>query len=373
MPPTHKPRDLGRIRLSAISHLYVARRVLFLAGKMVRWLLVVALALAPATVWAEPREDRTDQVESQAQVAERRVTELAGRRRTLAARYEDELRAIDRLKKQRASWRRDREIQSSMSESLETAKQLAAVTHDLATAEQALATTRRELLAAVDAERPNATGARAQKLAQLHDQLAPSAKSRAKKIKIPNGDIDPLADPEELDEQAQQLRDSEAELQRQVGNLEGQAKELDRVATLRKQHERAGELGTRDDDTSHHSAQHPSGTSSKETLNGAGSDHAPAPTAGAPGGADTTTNPNGTPSTPTGARDPYESDATVVLSDVVDARTIDSLQKAQRSGDPAVRAAAARQARDQVQARLAKLKAQREAVEARSRALRAKR
>src|SRR4051794_5169613 len=200
---------------------------------MVRWWLLIVLALAPASrAWAQPAGSpaATDRAASSAQVREKAVVALVAQRQVLAARYEEELRSIDRLKKQRTSWRRDREIQASMSASLETAKQLAAVTRDLAAAEQALATARRELLAAVDAERPTATGARAGKLAQLHDQLAPAARSHARKIKIPNGDIDPLADPEELDEQAQQLRDSEAELQRQVSNLEGQARVLDRVA-----------------------------------------------------------------------------------------------------------------------------------------------
>lgn len=345
--------------------------------RLAGWVLVVALGATAGAARADTPTQITERTETAMHAAERRVAELGVRRAELAARYEDELRAIDRLKKQRASWRRDRDIQTSMAASLETAKQLAEVTGALATAEQTLAATRRALLAAVDAEQPSATGTRAQRLGQLHDQLAPTSKARARKIRIPNADIDPLADPEELDEQAQALRDSEAELARQVQLLEQQAGELDRVAQLRKQHERAGELGTRDDDAARHGAQRPSG--SRETVlsgNGA-ADHAPTPTAGGAAGGGVGSSPGtGTgadagPTAPvTSARDPYETDATVVLSDVVDAHTIDSLQKAQRSGDPAVRAAAARQARDAVSARLARLKAQRAAIESRAKQLR---
>jgi hypothetical protein len=242
-----------------------------------------------------------------------------------------------------------------MSESLETANQLAAVTRDLANAGQALAAARRALIVAVDAERPAASGARAQRLDKLRNQIAPRA-SRVQKIKIP-GEPDLLADPEELDEAAQQMRETEAELQRQITGLETWAKELDRVAVLRKQHERAGELGTRDDDTPNRNAPRPTnGGRGQESL----ADDSPAPQGGGVG-SDT----NG-PNPPA----PFESEASVVLSDVVDASTIDSLQRSQRSGDPAVRAAAAKLTRDAVAARLSKLRQQRAQIEARAKALR---
>ncbi|MCX5747334.1 MAG: hypothetical protein NT062_33115 [Proteobacteria bacterium] len=336
---------------------------------MRRFVLALVFAVTASAVGAgAARADAsqlaaTDRAEASAAQGERRVVDLAQRRAKLAAQYEDELRGIDKLKKQRASWRRDREIQESMSVSVETAKQLGAATRELAAAQTELATARRALLAAVEAERPTATGGRAQKLDKLVATIAP-ARSRAHKIKLPSGEIDPLADPEELDEQAQQLRDSETELQRQVTALESQARELDRVATLRKQHERAGELSSRDDDAPHRGVQRPTSRGTKETT-GFDDSSAPAPQNGGP-----------TPPTePTAAGDgtPYESDASVVLSDVVDASTIDKLQKAQRSGDPAVRAAAAKQARDAVASRLARLKLQRAQVEARAQQLRGKR
>jgi hypothetical protein len=66
----------------------------------------------------------------------------------------------------------------------------------------------------------------------------------------------------------------------------------------------------------------------------------------------------------------FESDATVVLAEVVDPSTIDSLHRASRSGDPAQRALAAKKARDAVAARLEQLRQKRAQIEARARQLR---
>src|SRR5437763_1680288 len=59
--------------------------------------------------------------------------------------------------------------------------------------------------------------------------------------------LDPLADPEELEQQAAALRDSEGELGREVERLERQATRFERIAIVRKQHDRASELDLRDD------------------------------------------------------------------------------------------------------------------------------
>ena len=64
--------------------------------------------------------------------------------------------------------------------------------------------------------------------------------------------------------------------------------------------------------------------------------------------------------------------ATFVLGEVIDHSTIDSLTRAQRSGDPAKRAEAARLARDAVAQRLDQLKKKRAQIEARARQLRSK-
>ena len=54
----------------------------------------------------------------------------------------------------------------------------------------------------------------------------------------------------------------------------------------------------------------------------------------------------------------------MVLSGVVDSATIDTLTRAQRSGDPAQRAAAAKKTRDAVAGRLEQLRKKRAEIEA---------
>jgi hypothetical protein len=66
----------------------------------------------------------------------------------------------------------------------------------------------------------------------------------------------------------------------------------------------------------------------------------------------------------------YESEALVVLVNVVDATTIDALTRAQRSGDPAQRAETARKTRDAVKARMDSLAKKRAQIEARAKSLR---
>ena len=320
---------------------------------MLRWLLVLSLVVASASARADA--PGTDRAIAALHDVERKAVALSAQRQQLAARYAGELDAIDRLKKQRASWNRDRELRGNLSDSAETANQLQAVTRQLAQVEDAIAAGRRAVVIAIDAEQ--ASGARGQTLAQLRAQLAP-ARSAPRKIVLPDADVDPLADPEDLDRQAAALRESEAELSRQMQNLETQAKDLDKVAMLRKQHERAGVLASRDDDQSSHTTPR---TGREATATG---DAAPAPADPGGGGGDHGT----TAIAPSTAG--YESEALVVLVNVVDTTTIDTLTRAQRSGDPATRADAARKTRDAVKARMDSLAKKRAQIEARAKSLR---
>ena len=327
---------------------------------MLRWLLVLVLTMAPAIAWGQAAP-ATDRAIAALRGAEQTAAAKAAQRQQLAAKYAGELDAIDRLKKQRASWNRDRELRSNLSDSAETANQLAVLARDLAAAQEAIAAQRRAVVAAIDAER--ATGARGEQLAKLRSQLAP-ARSAPRKIVLPDADVDPLADPEDLDRQAAALRDSEAELARQVNGLESQAKDLDRVAILRKQHERAGVLANRDDDQSSHATPQPA-AGGRGTTTITGDAAQPAPTE--PGGG------GGTGAAETHGSSPatgYEAEALVVLVNVVDATTIDALTRAQRSGDPAQRAEAARKTRDAVKARMDSLAKKRAQIEARAKSLR---
>jgi hypothetical protein len=324
---------------------------------MSRWLLVLAVAVASSTASAEPRQPTppvaiTATTETAMRSAEQRVARVGSRREALAKRYQDELAQIDRLKNQRASWRRDRELRDSLSESLETANQLSAATRELGQARTELESARRAYLAAIDLELGvGVAPARAQALMRARAQLAPQIQDVPRRIVIPDFEVDPLADPEELEQRAAELRASEEDLGRQLAGLKAQASELDHLALLRKQHERAGDLFNRDDDEPHHNTAR------------AGSEPGTAPDDG--GGA-------GKPSAPGGVTGSFESFAPIVLADVINASTLLSLEAAQRSGVPAQRAEAARRAGDEVGRRIGEVRKRRLEIEARARQLRAK-
>ena len=326
-----------------------------------RWCLTLALTAGPA-VWATSAAaaplDVTASAEAQVATATKAATSVLGQRAALAQKYAEQTAAIERVKQQKPSWRRDRELRTALADAADTANQLAAMTRDVGSAQARLADARKAAVAAIDAElAAGAIGPRAQKLTAERAQLAPAG-SGAKKIVIPNSDLDPLADPEDLDKEAGALKQTEGELQKQVDELDRQAAALKQAADARKEHDRAVDLAVRDDDQPHRGT--PRSISREAGGSTALGDASQVPTAGpTEGGAGG------------GHSASFESDATIVLADVVDSTTLDSLSRAQHSGDPSQRATAAKQTRDAVAARLAQLRAKRSAIEARAKALRA--
>lgn len=320
--------------------------------------MVLAIAVASSTASAEPLHAAqpvavTAMTEGAVRSAEQQATQLAVKRENLARRYQSQLDQIDRLKNQRASWRRDRELRDSLSESLETANQLSSATRELAQARVELESARRSYLAAVEAEiAAGAAPARMQMLVRARAQLLPQIKGAPRRIVIPDFEVDPLADPEELEQRAAELRASEEELARQLGGLKAQAAEFDHLAQLRKQHERAGDVFNRDDDEPHHNTARPSGeTGSNPVDDGSGA---------------------GKPSAPGGVSGNFDSFVPIVLADVINASTLVSLEAAQHSGDPTQRAEAAHRAGDEVARRIGEIRHRRLEIEARARQLRVK-
>ena len=325
-----------------------------------RWCLALALTAGPAVGAAAAPVDMTASAEANVASATKTATAVGVQRAALAQKYAEQTAAIERVKQQKPSWRRDRELRTALADAADTANQLAAMTRDVASAQARLADARKAAVAAIDAElAAGAAGPRAQKLTAERAQLAP-ATSGAKKIVIPNSDLDPLADPEDLDKEAGALKQTEGELQKQVDELDRQTSALKQAADARKEHDRAVDLAVRDDDQPHRGSPR---SVSREAAGGASL-----------GGVDTANGGNTPTAGPTdsggGRTASFESDATIVLADVVDSTTLDSLSRAQHSGDPNQRAAAARQTRDAVAARLAQLRAKRTAIEARAKSLR---
>ncbi|HEX7704771.1 MAG TPA: hypothetical protein VF403_28720 [Kofleriaceae bacterium] len=331
-------------------------------------LICLLLVTAPVTAWAELAQ-QTAQAQTTVSTDETKVTQLSAQRTKTAQRYQDQLGAVDRLKKQKASWRRDRELRDSLADSADAANQLTTLDTQLAAAIRTLAQARQDLVAAIDREKPTATGARATQLDQLRTQVTamlPNFGLAPKKIVLPDAEVDPLADPEELDQQAQAIAETEKQLANQVAGLDSQATDLAHIADLHKHHDRANEMMLNDDDQPHRNVQHSSG---KE----AGPADTLTPTGGTDTGGTGTQTGGGAGGTFNGASgSTFETEATFVLGEVIDHSTIDSLTRAQRSGDPAKRAEAARLARDAVSQRLDQLKKKRAQIEARAKQLRAK-
>jgi len=327
-------------------------------GSIGRWLGAVAQAIAVVLAFVGAPTEALAQAPTAATArssTDAAVARLAAAERDRAARasshdarakvYATQLRAVDALKRLRASWRRDRQLRDQLATSEQTARQLPTLAQAVTTAEQAVARARAQVVVAIDAEAAVARGGRVTQLASLRRRHAPApAAVPARRLILPDGALDPLADPEELDQQALLLRGAEADLARVIATLDHQASTLRRAATLRAAHDRAGDLAQRDDE----------GPRRQSASGGSGAE-----TAGAPDPDDG----------PTGTAFAGEQTA-LVLRDVVDAPTGEALRRADRGSDPATKAEAATRARAQAAARLAALAAQRAAIEARARELR---
>lgn len=334
------------------------------------WLTCV-LAVASANAWAQS-SGQTPTVEiaqSQVNTATQKLSTLEAQRAQLATKMAQQVAAVDALKKQKASWRRDRSLNTAQAAAADTASKLMAVDKQLVVARQNLAKARRTEVAAIDAElEAGASPARVVQLTRLRAQLVP-APIAPKKIVIPDAEIDPLADPDELERQATAIAAAEKLLETQRKTLDQQHADLVQVAELRGAHERTNELATRDDDQPHRGAQRGSTRGDQESS---------APTAGASN--DSTGSPNNGGGGSTGGEtfgtdnkgttSSFESTAAVALGEVIDRSTIDGMLRAQRSGDPKQRAAAAAQARDAVSKRLELLKKKRAMIEQRAKQLR---
>lgn len=314
-------------------------------------LVVVLLLGSVGAGYADPRA--VEAASAAVKKAETARAAIVVERGVVGKRYEAELGEVDKLKRQKASWRRDRALRAQLAESLETARMLDAIQKRLKLADADVARAKAAAVAAIQREQATARGPRWEQLERLRVKWAPPPPP-PRKIFIPDERLDPLADPEELDLQAASLRDTEAELLREVERLESQVKRFDRMAELRKQHERADELGRRDEaDPRRIGTVARGGFTGEAAADGDGLTDNPAPQG--PGESEPP---------------PDSRDFATALSEVVDPSTVDALRKAERSSDPTARAAVARRARDAVNQRLSTLRKRRAAIEGRARELR---
>lgn len=315
------------------------------------------MTVACATAWAQssPLADTTTRAWNSSAAAEQTLARASKVWNEINVKFRAELDAAQRLKNSPKSWRRDRELRVKLADAEALGRQLEAASGDVRRATEQLAAARRTLIAAIDAELASNPGApRKAQLASARAQVLPKTK-RVARIVLPDMQIDPLADPEELDQQAKAIQAAEAELANQLKGLEGQAKELERIAVLRKQHDRSNEMDRREDSSARKGAT--PGTRGTGALGGEASE---APNNPAPPTTD-----GGRPDVST-----FEMDATITLADIVDPSTIEELNRAQHSNDPSKRAAAAKLTQDAVKKKLQQLRDKRKAVEDRAATLR---
>ena len=319
------------------------------------WLTCVLLLVTSVAAWAQPSlpaEKAVDKALVTVRASDQKVAQLSSQKVQLLRRQQQQLVAVDRLKREKASWRKDRELNAALADANDTAKRLGVIDAQLRAANQQVANARQAAVIAIDVERATATGVRLAELNRLRVQLAPVAPA-PKKIVLPNAEIDPLADPNELEQQVKEILAIEKQLDAQRRGLDQQSKDLLAVGNLRQAHDRAGELSTRDDDQPHRGAPRSGGRSDEASA----SPNDAVGTGGGNFGSDKSQS--------------LESTA-VVLGEVIDRSTIDSLNRASKSTDPKTRAEAAARAAKAVSDRLQKLKNQRLMIEQRARQLRGK-
>jgi hypothetical protein len=348
-------------------------------------LLILSLGVVPGVSAARPRVAQavspavaTDRALAAVDRDQRERAQVLAQRAALTAGYERQLAEVDRLKRQKASWRRDRQLRDAMASSLETAKKLQAIAARLRDLEARLVRDQRALLGAIDTELAGVgTSPRRDRLIAARATARAGLGQRPHKIVLPDDALDPLADPEELEQQAAALRDSEAELAHQVDSLARQVARFRRIGDLRQQHERAGVLALRDDEGPRRIQSQRRGSAGLDDS--ADGENSPPPPPPSPPPTDSppddpSPSDPGTGGDPGGPRGPdLGGDAAFVLSEIVDAPTLDALRRAERSTDPKAKAAAAEQARARVAERLRVLRERRAAIERRARELRAPR
>lgn len=339
------------------------------------------VASAPVRVaQAAPRAESaaTDRAAARVAATERRRRALRADKDRLRGVYNRQLQEIDRLKAQRRSWRRDRQLAEQKAESQRTALALGKIDRELRALSARLGSERKALAAAIDREiGAGATGARLTRLVSLRAAVRRALRPPVRKILIPDAELDELADPEELIEQIAMLEHAETELAREEAALAQRAARYQRMADLRAKRQRADDLGELDDDGVRRTTTRVAAASSgdrgtsadSESQDGAGAPTGPGEPPG--GGADDGDSGGfggGEPSDP--GPGGSLSDVSIVLSDVVDASTRDALRRADRSSDPAAKARAARRAKVQVEARLERLRKSRLRIETYLRRLR---
>jgi hypothetical protein len=337
-----------------------------MSSVLINLVAFIHLLGAPEAVADETRVAQAVQVSQVQETSNRAANALAAaqkKQRSIEAEkaklrttYNKQLAQVDKLKRARASWRRDRQLRDQKARSQKTALALKEVDRKLRSQRSAVSKARKALATAIDKELDlSPTPARQTYLKSMLGKVRVGLRVAPKKISMPELELDEFADPEELLEQIALIERAEAKLAREQASLTRRADYYARMETLRSKRQRADALGVFDEDGVRRSTGHVGNkndrNSDSSTTGGAGADLADSESAGEPA-----------PQSPSnddfggGGGGSFEA-ASVVLADVVDSGTQDALRRAHRSNSPKTKAAAAKRAKDQVSDRLLRLRA----------------
>lgn len=304
------------------------------------------IAQATAT---SPYQVATEAASSKLYSLQNTERSLYRNKQKLRSTYNKQLSEVDRLKRSRASWRRDRQLRDQKAQSQKTASALQALDRRIRATKVATSQMRKILRQAISREltQPSSSLRRSQ-LSKKLAALGGKPKRAPRKITMPDLELDELADAQELLTQIAMIERAEAKLAIEERSLGRRAEHYAHMDVLRQKRQRSGELGAFDNTGVRRSiGRVGDGTRKSET------DSFDGPGAGQGASNDESAAPP-LAEEPSGGSD--FATASVVLSDVVDAETQTALRQAQRSTSPRTKAKAAKRARTQVKSQLGALK-----------------
>jgi hypothetical protein len=314
---------------------------------------------------AAPADDRAARVAR----LEAQRGKLDEERRALEKQLSGKTQEVAALKKQRASWSRDQKLDKRLREAKDLAGALDRKAAQIRGVDAQLKGERAALVKDIDAELAAAPAAARQ--AQLARWRADTQRKLGgpRRVEVADEDMSPLDDPEDLEEKAGTLADSEKRLRTEEQRLERRVAYYHKQAKLQRAKQREKEQDVFDDEPRRGgggstTARGP-GASAQDEQGGVSS---PA-TSGDSGGLDAP--PPADPGAGAGGGESdLGDDPAVVYADVVDPATLAELERAERSGDPENKAKAADRALKDVRARADRLRAKRLEMEKRARKLR---
>jgi hypothetical protein len=323
---------------------------------------------------AAEADDRAARVQKLDADRSRLDEERRGLERELDAKTKD----IAALKKQRASWSRDQKLDKRLREAKDIAGKLEQKAAQITALDKALRAERQALVNAVDRElgrTPPPPPARRTQLGAWRKD-ASGKLGGGRRLKVADENISPYDDPEDLDEKAATLEESEADLRAEEQRLGRRVAYYRKQVKLERAKARASEGDVFDD------APRRGGTSGgrgggdgaaqgiddKAPSGGNGGAPNPAPPAGPASGFEG----SGDSRDPVGpsAEPDLGGDPAVIYADVVDPDTALALERAEKSGDPEAKAKAAEQAQQAVRARADRLRQKRLEMQKRAQELR---